>query len=222
MIATIVNALAIVLGTIIGLFARKGLSERARQAVFAATGTISLVVGFSMALKTEHILALALAIIAGGLAGTALDIEGAVYRFGEWLRKRFAPGAAPGLATQTGGQDASTSPGSSFANGFLNASVLFCVGAMAIVGSFKAGTEGNYDLLLTKSVMDGFIAIMFAGTMGAGVGFSALSVLLYQGTLTLASQWVKPFVSPAMITELSAVGGALVVMIGINLLELKK
>jgi uncharacterized membrane protein YqgA involved in biofilm formation len=93
---------------------------------------------------------------------------------------------------------------------------------MAIVGSFRAGTEGNYDLLLTKSVMDGFIAIMFAGAMGMGVGFSAISVLIYQGALTLASSWVKPYVTPAMIGELSAVGGALVVMIGINLLGLKK
>jgi uncharacterized membrane protein YqgA involved in biofilm formation len=93
---------------------------------------------------------------------------------------------------------------------------------MALVGSFRAGTEGDYSLLLTKSVMDGFIAIIFAGAMGVGVGFSALSVLVYQGALTLLSVWVRPYVSQEMITELSAVGGALVVMIGINLLGLKK
>ncbi|MBN2875145.1 MAG: DUF554 domain-containing protein [Spirochaetales bacterium] len=222
MIATIINALAIVLGTVVGLLARKGFSERAKESVYNATGIISLVIGFSMAIKTEHVLSLALSIIIGGLVGTALDIEGAIYRLGEWLRRRFAkPAPATASATTAESAPAATdAPG--FAFGFLNASVLFCVGAMALVGSFKAGTEGNYDLILTKSVMDGFIAVIFAGAMGVGVGFSALSVLVYQGALTLAASWVKPFVTPSMIAELSAVGGALVVMIGINLLGLKK
>lgn len=231
MIATVVNAVAIIIGTLIGLVFKKGFSKRATESVYNATGVISLVIGFSMALSGRHILAMALSIIFGGLIGTALDVEGAIYRLGEFLRKRFA---RAGSAAQTDGLSAAAdgSPaadGSSaddapggFAYGFLNASVLFCVGAMALVGSFKAGTEGDYSLLLTKSVMDGFIAIMFAGAMGIGVGFSALSVLVYQGALTLLSSWIRPFVSEAMITELSAVGGALVVMIGVNLLGLKK
>ncbi len=217
MIATIINALAIVIGTIIGLLARKGFSEKARDAVYNATGVISLVIGFTMAIKTEHVLAFALAIIAGGLIGSALDVEGAIYRLGEWLRRKFAK--HPGDAAEAG-NNAGTNAG--FAYGFLNASVLFCVGAMALVGSFKAGAEGDYDLLLTKSIMDGVIAIMFAGAMGAGVGFSAISVLIYQGILTLAAVWVKPYVTETMMVEMSAVGGALVVMIGINLLGLKK
>jgi uncharacterized membrane protein YqgA involved in biofilm formation len=213
MIATIINALAIILGTAIGLLARKGFSDRARDAVYNATGVISLVIGFSMAITTQHVLAFALAIIAGGLLGTAMDIEGAIFRLGEWLRRRFS---------RTPGDAAAAGETAGFAYGFLNASVLFCVGAMALVGSFKAGAEGDYDLILTKSVMDGVIAIIFAGAMGAGVGFSAISVLLYQGALTLAAGWVKPYVTPPMIAEMSAVGGALVVMIGVNLLGLKK
>lgn len=218
MIATVVNAVAIIIGTFVGLLFRKGFSDRAKESVYNATGVISLVIGFSMALSGTHILAIALSIIIGGLIGTALDVEGAIYRLGEFLRSRFARNAADepvkgeGAGAATGG----------FAYGFLNASVLFCVGAMALVGSFRAGTEGDYSLLLTKSVMDGFIAIIFAGAMGIGVGFSALSVLVYQGALTLLSVWVRPYVSQVMITELSAVGGALVVMIGINLLGLKK
>lgn len=224
MIATIINALAILLGTAIGLLARKGFSERATEAVHNATGIISLVIGFSMAIRTEHVLAFALSIIAGGLLGTAINIEGAIYRLGEWLRVRFSPPrpAATAESTTAPAADPSADGSKGFAYGFLNASVLFCVGAMALVGSFKAGAEGDYDLILTKSVMDGVIAIIFAGAMGAGVGFSALSVLLYQGILTLAATWVKPFVTPPMIAELSAVGGALVVMIGINLMGLKK
>lgn len=263
MIATIINAIAIIIGTLAGLLLRKGFSEKARDTVFTATGIISLIIGFSMALGGSHILALALSIIIGGLIGTALDIEGAIYRLGEWLRSRFTP--RPGNASQTSKQNAlfgrtvegslpqgqnpqgdqgqghqkqepqgqsSLEPQgqsnldpqgqSSFASGFLNASILFCVGAMALVGSFRAGAEGNYDLILTKSVMDGFVAIMFAGAMGIGVGFSAITVLVYQGALTILAVWIKPFVSDIMLTELSAVGGALIVMIGINLLGLRK
>ena len=175
----------------------------------------------SMAIQTEHVLSMALSIIAGGLIGTAMDIEGAIFRLGEWLRVKFEK--RPGSPAVGGASTAGTEPAAAgFAYGFLNASVLFCVGAMALVGSFKAGTEGDYDLILTKSVMDGFVAVMFAGAMGIGVGFSAVTVLVYQGGLTLAASWVKPYVTPVMISELSAVGGALVMMIGINLLGLKK
>ena len=221
-IATIINALAILLGTAIGLLARKGFSERATEAVHNATGVISLVIGFSMAIRTEHVLAFALSIIAGGLLGTAINIEGAIYRLGEWLRARFSPRRAAAASTPEPAGVLPADESKGFAYGFLNASVLFCVGAMALVGSFKAGAEGDYDLILTKSVMDGVVAIIFAGAMGAGVGFSAISVLLYQGILTLAAAWIKPFVTPPMIAELSAVGGALVVMIGVNLMGLKK
>jgi uncharacterized membrane protein YqgA involved in biofilm formation len=206
MLATVINAVAIILGSLIGLLLKKGLSKRYEFAIFTAAGIVSLVIGIKMALETSHILAFAIALIGGGLVGTLLDVEGAVLRLGEFLKSRFSKG----------GED------SSFAFGFLSASVLFCSGAMAIVGSFRAGTEGNYDLILTKSVLDGFISILFASAMGAGVAFSALSVLLYQGFLTLISVWVEPWVSDLMLHELTGIGGALVIMIGINLLDLKK
>jgi uncharacterized membrane protein YqgA involved in biofilm formation len=206
MLATIINAVAIVLGSLAGLFVKKGIPERFQKIIFQAAGIISLVIGFQMALKTAHILAFALALIMGGLAGTLLDIEGGILKLGERLKRRFA-----------GGSEDST-----FALGFLNASVLYCTGAMAIVGSFKAGTEGDFSLILTKSVLDGIMSVIFAGAMGPGVVFSALSVLVYQGVLTIASTWVKPFVSEVMLTELTGVGGALVVMVGLGLLDLKK
>lgn len=228
MIATLINVATIVIGTIIGLFFRKGLPERAKELVFVSTGIISLIIGFSMALTSTHIVALALSLILGGLLGNAIGIEDAVFKLGQVLGRRFgskeernaqvdqADPANPGAV-----QSAQTSK-PSFAFGFLNASVLFCVGAMALVGSFKAGAEQDYSLLLTKSVMDGFIAIMFTGAMGVGVGFSALPVFLYQGTLTLLASRLAHLVSDTLLTELSAVGGALVIMIGINLLNLKK
>ena len=206
MFATFVNAAAIIIGTLIGLAFRKGLSKRHEETIFSAAGIITLVIGIQMALKTSMILGLALALIIGGILGTALDIEGGILRLGEVLKRRFAK----------------KDTDSSFAYGFLNASVLFCSGAMAILGSFQAGTEGVYSILLTKSILDGFISIMFASAMGPGVAFSALSVFAYQGLLTVGSVWAKPYVSPLMLGELTGIGGALVIMIAFGLLGVKK
>jgi uncharacterized membrane protein YqgA involved in biofilm formation len=206
MLATLINALAIVAGSIVGLLLKKGLSKRFETAIFTAAGITTVVIGIQMALKTSHILAFALALILGGLAGTWIRIEDAVMGLGERLKSRFARGEE----------------GGSFALGFLNASVLYCSGAMAIIGSFKAGTEGDYSILFTKSILDGLLSILFASAMGIGVAFSALSVLAYQGLLTLVSIWVKPLVSPLMLAELTGIGGALVLMIGISLLDIKK
>jgi uncharacterized protein len=206
MLATVINALAIVAGSLIGMLLKKGLSKRFESAIFTAAGVTTLVIGVQMALKTSHVLALALALILGGLLGTAIDIEGAVLRFGGRLKNRFARGDESG----------------NFALGFLNASVLFCSGAMAIIGSFKAGTEGDYTLLFTKSILDGILSLLFASAMGIGVAFAALSVFVYQGSLTLLSIWVKPFVSDLMLAELTGIGGALVLMVGLNLLDIKK
>lgn len=206
MLATVINALAIVLGSAIGLLLKKGLSKRFETAIFTAAGITTLVIGIQMALKTGHVLAFAMALILGGLIGTAIKIEDAVLSLGERLKNRFARGEE----------------GGNFALGFLNASVLYCSGAMAIIGSFKAGTEGDYSILLTKSILDGTLSILFASAMGVGVVFSALSVFAYQGLLTLVSIWIKPYVTPLMLAELTGIGGAFVLMIGLNLLDIKK
>lgn len=206
MLATIVNAAAIVLGALIGLALRKGFSQKVTDAVYSASGCITLVLGMQMAFKTSHVLALALALMLGGLLGTWMDVEGAVFRLGEFLKRRFAKGEE----------------GASFAYAFLNSSVLFCVGAMALVGSFKAGVEGDYSIIFTKSVLDGFMAIIFAGAMGVGVLFSALAVFIYQGILTLLSVYIAPWVSETLLNELTGVGGVLVLMIALNLLNLRK
>jgi len=204
MFGTIINAAAIIVGSLIGFLIRKGIKDEYRKVVFTAAGLTSLTIGLQMALKTTHILAFALALMFGGLLGTALNVEGGIERLGERLKQRFARNSE-----------------GAFAAGFLNASVLFCSGAMAIVGSFRAGTEGDYSLLLTKSVLDGFVSIIFAGAMGIGVAFAALSVFVYQGALTLLSVYIKPFVSELMLAELTAIGGALIIMIALGLLELK-
>jgi uncharacterized protein len=206
MIAAVVNAVAIVVGSLIGLLLRTKIKDAFKAIVPIGAGITALVIGVEMAIKGSQIVYLALAMIIGGLLGTWWRIEDGIFSLGELLKKTFAK----------------KETGSEFAYGFLNASVLFCVGAMALVGSFKAGVEHDYSLIFTKSVMDGFMAIMFTAAMGIGAGFSALSVLVYQGLLTILAVWVAPLVSQTMLNELTSVGGAMVMMIGINLLGLAK
>lgn len=208
MFATVVNSLAIVVGTIAGLLIGRRLGASFRTVVFTAIGISTLIIGLSMALQSQRILLLVISLVAGGLIGTALRLEDRIFQLGELIKaKVLKSSAAPGNAT--------------FAEGFLVSSVLFCVGALAILGSFQAGVEGNYQLLYTKSVMDGSMAILLTAAYGVGVGFSALSVFLYQGALTLLSGLLAPYMTPLMISEISGVGGAMVIMIGLNLLELR-
>ncbi len=167
---------------------------------------MALVLGIKMSLETSRIVYLALALILGGILGEWWNIEGGILKLGEFLKDRFAR----------------KSSGKDFSYAFLTASVIFCVGAMALVGAFKAGVEGDYDLILTKSVMDGFMAIMLTAALGIGVGFSSLTILVYQGGLTLLAGVIKPMVNELLLGELTGVGGVLVIMIGINLIGLAK
>lgn len=206
MIATIVNCVTVFIGSMLGLFLHAKISEEFKDTVFTGVGLFTLIVGIAMALKSERMVYLALSIVSGGLLGNLLDIEGKILAFGEWLKQIFAH--------KNSKHD--------FAYGFLNASVLFCVGAMTLVGAFKAGAEGEYTLILTKSVMDGFMAILLTAAQGIGVAFSILTILVYQGGLTQLAGFVKPLVTPLVLSELTGVGGALVMMIGFNLLNLRK
>lgn len=205
MIATFINAAAVLVGSIIGLLIHRGIRDVFKTTVFTAVGVVTLVIGMSMALETQRFLYLALSLVLGGLIGTAAKIEDGILGFGETLKHTFA------------GND-----GGDFAGGFLSASVLFCVGALTIVGAFEAGVEGNYGLLLTKSVMDGFMAILLTATYGIGVAFSVISILVYQGGLTLLSSLLRPIVNDLVLSEISGVGGAMVLMIGLNLLDLRR
>lgn len=206
MIATIVNAVAVLLGSLLGLALKGKVHDEYKTTVFTALGIFTLVLGISMAQEPCNALYMVLALAIGGLLGTWLRIEARILEFGEWMKGRLPRSMGEGQ----------------FAMGFLDATVLFCVGAMTIVGSFKAGIEKDYQLLLLKSVMDGSVAVLFAAVMGWGVAFSAFSILAIQGALTLLSGFVAPYVDPAMIDAVSATGGCLIVMIGINLLSLKE
>ncbi|HUZ18332.1 MAG TPA: DUF554 domain-containing protein [Spirochaetia bacterium] len=213
-IATIVNCLAVIVGSLIGVNVHNRLGERFKQVVFNGVGLISLVIGIQMSLESTRIIYVALSLVIGGLLGYHWDIEGKILGFGEWLRRLvMTRRSAAGAATEE--------PHEQFAEAFLTASVLFCVGAMSLIGAFEAGAQGNYTLILTKSVMDGFMAIMLSAALGIGVIFSVIVILVYQGGLTLLASLVGPYVGKLILSEISGLGGILIIMIGLNLLELK-
>lgn len=206
MIATFVNMAFIIVGSIVGLFFKSIMSKKYESAVFAAAGIMSLTIGIKMVMATEEILILALSLMLGGVVGTFLGIENKIEYFGNILKKIFSKGG----------------DSSNFTLGFMTASILFCVGPMSIVGSFQAGTDGNYDLIYIKSVMDGFVSIIMASAYGIGVAFSSILIFLYQGLLTLLSSSIEPYVSDAVISEVTGVGGAMLLMVGLNLLGITK
>lgn len=218
--------LTVFLGSLLGLFFGRSLKEETQNVVYISIGLISLLIGITMALEGTRILFMALSLILGGALGTALDLEGRIVSLGEFLHRLILRGQARGKPSK-GSRDEvppedETSPSRRVGTGFLNASVLFCVGAMTIIGAFRAGVEGDLELLLTKSVMDGFMAIMMTAAMGIGVIFSVITILVYQGGLTLLSAWAAPWVSDLILSEITGVGGLMIMMIGINLLGLKK
>jgi uncharacterized membrane protein YqgA involved in biofilm formation len=181
-----------------------------------AAGIITIVIGLQMAFKYDSIVILTLSLIIGGIIGYLMDIDGKILKLGYVLEK---------LVSKKNGENVDNSlepKNKNFAYAFLNSSVLFCVGAMSIVGSFKAGIEKDYTIIFTKSILDGFMAISFAAAMGVGTAFSTIVILVYQGLLTLMSGFLQPYVSDLLISEVSACGGAIIVMIGINLIGLKK
>ena len=208
MLAVLINCIAIVIGSLIGLLVGKHVKEGFKEIVFACCGLITIVMGIQMSIATSNALVLLLALLIGGAIGYLLKIEDRVLSLGDRL------GKATHSDAQSGTQN--------FAQGFLTASVLFCSGAMAVVGSIQAGTTGDMTTILIKSVMDGCIAVVFASIYGLGVMFSFICVFIYQGFFTLAGGWIEPLIGEIGINELSAEGGVLLLMIGLGLLNIRK
>lgn len=219
MLAVFVNCGAVIIGSVLGLLFSKKFTEELSDMIQTACGIITIVIGLQMAFKYDSIVFLSLSLIIGAILGYIINLDGAILKFGSWLEKKVSSqktdsqGNTTVLANKKDGR---------FAYAFLNASVLFCVGAMAIVGSFKAGVEKDYTIIFTKSILDGFMAIGFTAAMGIGTMFSIIFIFLYQGGLTLLSKLIQPYVTDLLINEISACGGAIIIMIGINLLGLKK
>lgn len=224
MLAVFVNCGAVIFGSIIGLLFSKKFTEELSDMIQTACGVITFVIGLQMAFKYDSIVFLALSLIIGAIIGYIIDIDGAVLKLGYKLEKLTSKSKKNENNEVELNHPLSDEKKkkSNFAYAFLNSSVLFCVGAMAIVGSFEAGVNHNYTTIFTKSILDGFMAISFTAAMGIGTVFSIISIFVYQGALTLLSSYLQPFVSDILIQELSACGGAIIMMIGINLLGLKK
>lgn len=209
MLAVFINCATVIVGSLIGLLVGKHLKESFKEIVFACSGLITLVMGIQMAMQSSNFLVLLLALLAGGALGYLLKIEDRVLSLGDRLGK---------ITGNKEGQDGTHN----FAKGFLTASVLFCSGAMSVVGSIQAGTTGEMTTILIKSVMDGCMAVVFASVYGIGVMFSFLFILLYQGFFTLAGGWLEPLLGEVGINELSAEGGVLLLMIGFGLLKIRE
>lgn len=209
MLAVFVNCGAVILGSLLGLLFARKFTEELSKMIQTAAGIVTLMLGVQMAFKYENIVFLTLSLILGGVIGYLLDIDGGILSIGKKLEGLVYRGKEP-------------SAGTNFAYAFLNSSILFCVGAMAILGSFKAGVEHDYSIIFTKSILDGFMAISFAASMGVGTAFSAIAILVYQGALTLLSIFIQPYVSEIMINELTGCGGCMIMMIGLNLIGITK
>lgn len=204
LLGTIVNTLAIVAGSLAGALVRGGIPKRYTDTVMQAVGLAVILIGLSGALKTDDILLVIISMVLGTLAGEVLGIEDRLDGLGEYFGRRFS------------------AAGDGFAKGFVTASLVFCVGAMAIVGSLESGLSGDHKTLFAKSILDGVASVVFASTFGIGVLLSAASVFLYQGAITLFASYLKQFLQPEVIAQMSAVGGLLIMAIGLNLIEAGK
>lgn len=204
---TLINCALILLGSTIGLLLKGKLPQRFLNILMQAVGLCTIGIGISSAISTRNTLCVVVCMVVGTVIGEAINIEKRLDSCGEFLRKKF---------------EKNSTGGSTFTEGFVAASILFCVGAMAIVGSIEAGIHKDYSILISKAVMDGVASISFATTMGLGVAFSALPILIYQGSITLLAGLVAGVLQESMIIEMSAVGGCLIVGIGLNVLKLPK
>jgi uncharacterized membrane protein YqgA involved in biofilm formation len=200
----LVNAGAIILGSALGLALHDRFAERYRRIVFQGLGLCVLLIGLQMALTGKNPLLLIFSILLGGLLGEALSLDRAFERLGNRAK----------AALKSGNPD--------FTEGLITSSLIFCIGAMAIVGSFDEGIRGDATVLYTKSILDGFASVALAATYGSGVLFSFIPVLLYQASLTLFAGMFQEHFSPLVISQLTATGGLLIMGIGLTLLDIKR
>jgi uncharacterized membrane protein YqgA involved in biofilm formation len=203
MIGTLVNAAAIMAGGTVGLLLKKGIKDSYKTTVMQAISLTVILIGIRSALNADDLLGVIVCMAVGSLLGEAMKIEDRLEAFGAYAEKRF-----------------SRSSNGGFSKGFVTASLVFCVGSMAIVGALESGLTGNHDTLFAKSLLDGITSVVFASTFGGGVVFSALPVMVYQGTITMGASLLKPFLTPGVIAQMSGVGGLLIAAIGINMLRL--
>ena len=204
MLGTIVNALAIVLGSLIGLFFKGGIPDKYNDTVMKAIGLAVVLIGMTGAFETEDMILLIISLAIGSILGEFLQIEDSLDRLGGWIEGK--------MGKKEGG----------IAKGFVTASLLFCVGSMAIVGALDGGLTGNNETLFAKSVIDFIVSIILTSTLGVGVIFSSVVVFVYQGLIAITASFMKVLLTDEVIREMSAIGGLLIAAIGFNMLEFKR
>jgi len=204
MFAFLVNTATVIVGSSLGLLFGPKLKEKYKSIVLYSLGLVTIVIGVSMAIKSKSIMLIVGSMILGALGGQWLAIEERLEKTGEYIKKRAGSSAEQ------------------FALGFVTASLLFCVGPMTVVGSVEDGLYGKGELIYIKSLMDGFASIALSAALGAGVLFSAIIVLVYQGALTFLARYLQGALSEPVVNEMSAAGGVIVIGIGINVLGLAR
>ncbi len=204
MLAVFVNALTVILGSILGMLLRKWLKEEYTKTIIFCMGICVMVIGITGAIATSNIVIVIVCLVLGTILGELLKLENRLDGAGNWLKQKLPQS------------------GNRFTEGFVSASLLFCIGSMSIMGSFDAGLRGDYSITFAKSAIDGIMAITLSATMGVGVTFSALTVIIYQGMLTLLAGVIAPVLSDPVVTEMSAVGGVMLIATGMNIVGLTK
>jgi uncharacterized protein len=201
---TLINAAAIVAGSLIGLVIHKKLSKSVVGIVFSAIGLFTLFIGVQMAMETSNLVIMIVSIVSGSIFGEWLDIDNAVNRFGEFLKNKFK------------------AKNDRFSEGFVTSFLLFCMGSMTILGAIEEGMGGKPNLFMAKSVLDGVSSVALSVSMGIGVVFSAIPLFLYQGGLTLFAGSLQDTLTMPIVNEVTAVGGLMLIGMGLNILEIKK
>jgi uncharacterized membrane protein YqgA involved in biofilm formation len=212
MLGPLVNAVTVMVCSLVGCFLVRGIPGRFEEIVKKAIGLSIIYVGIKGAMESQRVLLLIISMVVGAVLGELIGIDKGMNALGNWAERKLAGKGGPGKTDGPG----------SFARGFVSASVIFCSGSMAIVGSIQSGLEGNHDLLFAKSILDGAISIVFGSSMGIGVFFSAVPVLVYQGGIALLSLALRDILTPGVVTEMSAVGSLLIAAIGFNFLSVKE
>lgn len=208
MLGTIVNALAIAGGSLLGFFFKKGIPEKYNETVINSLSLTVILIGILNALKVNDILLLIFSLAIGSILGEFLKIEDRLEKLGDSIQDKL------------GGLFSSNE--NNISKGFVNTSLIYCIGAMAIMGSLESGLTNNHQTLYAKSVIDGISAIAFTSSLGIGVLFSAISVFIYQGFITITASFMKQFLIDSVVTDMSAVGGLLIFAIGLNMLQIKR
>lgn len=206
LLGTLVNTCTVIAGALIGILLKKGIPERVSNTIFCGLALVTIFIGISGSLVGQNTLIAVIVMVLGALIGEVIDIDKRVNSLGKKLENKFDKG----------------NQNSTFAQGFTSACLLFCVGAMTIVGCLQAGINGDNTILFTKSAMDFVSAMIFASTMGIGVLFSAIFVLVYQGLITLLAGVISPLLTETVINEMSCVGFIIIIGLGLNMLNVTK